>query len=230
MKRLPQIVRRGPLDRWHTKTGAEFITVDDTLAPARYARAANPARCAFADLSALPRGGFKGWRVWSVLGQLGIACPSINNRATEQPDGALCLRLGDSEALLLSGLRAANMQPRALTGHEASEGFYPVPRRDTHAWLLLLGAAMPSLLAKICAVDLRPHKFAPLSIAQTRIAAVSAVIARRDAGAIPAFHLLVDTTSAEYVWSALHVAGQEYDGGPVGLDTVRQFSTAVVSA
>lgn len=210
-------LRRGPLDRVHADAGDTFIPADGAAAPWQFPHAADRTRCALADLTALARAGYKGWRVWSVLAEQGLSCPQVNNTATVQPDGAVCLRLGDSEAFLLAKIARASESAPAWACLEPAHGFYPVPRRDTHVWLLLTGAAAPSVLSKLCAVDLRPHKFAELQVAQTSIAGVGATVLRRDREQIPSFHLLADTSSASYLWRELLHASAEHAGGPVGL-------------
>jgi sarcosine oxidase subunit gamma len=103
-----------------------------------------------------------------------------------------------------------------------TEGFYPVARRETHAWFLLTGTAAASALSKLCAIDLRVHKFPELQVAQTSVAAVGTVILRKSWGETPAFHLLVDTTSTTYLWRELLEAIGEYGGAAVGLHAIQQ--------
>ena len=77
------------------------------------------------------------------------------------------------------------------------------------------------LFLKICAVDLRPHKFADLSIAQTSVARLSAIVIRDDRGGTLGYHLLADSASAAYLWDCLIDAMAEFDGGPLGLTALR---------
>jgi sarcosine oxidase, subunit gamma len=211
-----ETARRGPLDHWHIEAGAEFRVVHGARAPLCYPWTADLRRCAMVDVTSLPRVGFKGWSTWNVLGKNGVLCPSANNTATEQPDGTLCLRLGDNEALLMSDHET--LVP--WTWAQGSEGCFPVSRRDTHAWFRLLGSEMPSLLSKLCAIDFRVHKFDPLQVAQTSAAGVSTVITRQDHGVITAFHLLVDTSSAAHLWCAMVNAAREYGGRPCGTESL----------
>lgn len=211
--------RRSPLYRWHLAAGAEFCAQQDGASPLRYpGEAADPAVLAFADLSMLRRLGLKGWNAWSTLRSILIEPPQANNRAVRMPGGGLALRLGDNEALLLDAVDGTAPLLSAALGLAPASGCYPVPRRDTHAWLLLLGAATPELLAKLCAVDLRLPRFADLAIAQTMVARLGAVVARCDLAGVPAFHLLVDSASAAWLWDALLVAGEEFDGRALGLE------------
>lgn len=217
-------LRRSPLYRWHMNAGAEFADRDGLAYPERYrATPADIAICALVDLSLLPRLGLKGWTAWSTLGSIGIDRPRENNTASRMRGGGLALRLGDNEALLLDEITGeAPLLKRAAAVPQAN-GFYPVPRQDTHAWLVLTGSAVPSLLSKVCAVDLRIERFGDLSIAQTTVARVGAITLRCDFAGVPAFHLLVDTASAMYLWQVLLQAGEEYSGRPAGLEALREF-------
>jgi sarcosine oxidase subunit gamma len=153
--------------------------------------------------------------------------------AYRQEGGALAARLAPTEIFLIDGLDAAGAlvdtlnaawawgteKPRKLIG-------YPMPRQDSHAWFMITGDAAPEMFAKICGVDLRPHKFQPGQIAQTSLAKMSGIVIRDDRGAIPAFHLLADVASAEYLWGAVLDAMSEFGGAPVGLQALRRLGEA----
>jgi sarcosine oxidase subunit gamma len=53
---------------------------------------------------------------------------------------------------------------------------------------------------------------------------MSGIVIRADLGQVPAFHLLADIASAEYLWGAVLDAMAEFDGGPVGLDALRKLA------
>ena len=182
-------------------------------------------RLALVDLSLYPRTGFKGAGAPEWLARQGVQLLEPNC-ARRQADGTLALRLAPREALLLtdrsgehdfSSLEAAWHADRS-SGDAGPIGF-PVPRSDSHLWFLLTGAYVPEMLAKLCGVDLRPHKFAPLAVAQTQ-AARSSVIIVRDDTALPAWHLLADSASAVYLWDCLLDAMAEWQGRPVGIDAL----------
>jgi len=219
--------RRSALYRWHIAAGAEFSEQDGAAAPERYAGAApDLASCALADLSVLPRLGMKGWTAWTTLASVGIDRPVENNQATRMRGGGLALRLGDNEALLLGAVAGdAPLLKEAMMLPVAS-GFYPVPRQDTHAWFALIGAAVPALLSKVCAIDFRIGRFADLAIAQTMVARVGAVVLRCDVDQTTAFHVLADSASALYLWQVLLQAGEEYHGRAAGLEALRQLTSA----
>ena len=102
-----------------------------------------------------------------------------------------------------------------------ADGCFRVARDETSCWLLLTGAHAASMLAKVCAVDLRPQAFAPDSIAQTNVARLNVIVIRGDIGDVPAFDLITDVASAVYLWGALLDAMAEYDGAPVGIGALR---------
>ena len=220
------LAREGPLDGRHIQSGADFSIVDGAPIVVRFPFAVDTTVCGLADLSALPRIGFKGWHVWAVLVENGVQCPSLNNTACEVSTGGLCLRLGDNEAFILSNPRGHIGDRFAPMYLNPTQGCYPAPRRETHAWLLITGSAAPEVLSKVCAVDCRLHRFPQFAIAQTIAAAVSIVLVRHDLGLVPAFHLLVDTTSAGYLWAALLDAGQQFGVAPVGLDTLHRVGSS----
>ena len=220
-------VRRSPLYRWHVAAGAVFVEQDGAAIAESYSGVtADPMVCVVADLSLRPRHGVKGWEAWSTLASLGIERPEATNRATPMDGGGTALRLGDNEALLLGAVVGDAPLLRRASGLSSTPGFYPVPRQDTHAWLLLLGRMVPAMLAKVCAIDFRPERFAELMIAQTMVARVGAVVLRWDLGRIPAFHLLADMASAHYLWRALLQAANEYGGQPLGIAALRGHANA----
>jgi sarcosine oxidase subunit gamma len=188
-------------------------------------------RLGVADLSPLPRTGFKGAGTVEWLTGEGLSVGADSNKGYVQAGGELALRLAPTEILLVDSLAGTGAlmarlngawswgqeRPRRLIG-------YPMPRSESHFWLAITGAQAPAMFAKICGVDLRLHKFSPGTIAQTSAAKMSVIIVRHDLGAVPGFYLLADSASAEYMWTCVLDAMEEFDGGPVGLTTLRQLA------
>ncbi len=168
------------------------------------------------DLSPLPRAGFKGAETARWLAAQGLQFPGAHNWATAQPDGALLARLSPGEFLLLGridGEPCAVERLQAAWSWEAGAGMcFPVPRQDSHAWLHLGGPEAPGTMAKLCGVDLRPHRFPAGSIAQTSVARLNAIVIAHAGG----FHLLADSASAEYFWECLADAMIEFGGSVAG--------------
>jgi sarcosine oxidase subunit gamma len=181
---------------------------------------------ALADLSALPRLGFKGRGTIPAMQKRGVVLEATANRAFRQPDGGLCLVLAASEVVLLGGLDGEGSRLDGFAGDwrlEDAERTYPMVRRDGNAWFAVIGAMAPDMFAKICGIDLRLDKFADLSIAQTSVARLNCILTRADLGVTPVFHLLADSASAAYFWSCLVDAADEFGAGAAGWSAVRDL-------
>ena len=221
--------RRSPLYRALEAHGARFEALGGFAIAENYGReaAAETAQAGslgLADLTPLPRIGFKGWNIAPWLAGHGVEMGEASNRAYAQADGTRIARLAPGEALVLADRRGAG--PLIATLDQAwsmaeADGCFRVARDETSCWLLLSGAHAPSMLAKVCAVDMRPHVVAPDAIAQTNVARLNVIVIRGDLGQVPAFDLITDIASAVYLWGALLDAMAEYDGAPVGLAAIR---------
>lgn len=177
-------------------------------------------RLGLADLSPLPRVGFRGPGAREWLAARGVDLPDEPNRACVQPDGAIAVTRSWTEVLVLGAIQSADtlcagLESDAADAHRARA--YPLPRFDGLFWFALAGASAADCLAKVCGVDLRELAFPPGSVAQTSLARLNAVIVHVDVGETPVFHLLGDSASAEYAWNSLLDAMQEFGGKPVGL-------------
>lgn len=167
------------------------------------------------DLSALPRLGFKGRETIAAMQARGVQLEAQPNRAFRQPDGSLCLVLGAGDVFLLGAMSGENEALAALeAGWSMDSGTrcYPLPRRHSHAWFAVSGAAASDVFAKLCAVDLRLDHFPDLAIAQTSVARLSAVVLRADSDGRPTFHLLFDSTTRAYMQTCLLDAAAEFSG------------------
>lgn len=215
--------------------GASFVALGDAAIAADFgdpaAEAAMASQLGLADLSVVARCGFKGAGAADWLARQGRRLPEESNRALRQEDASLVVRLSPGEALILAPLERgeaglAALDEAWLAGREAGQGAqgYPLPRRDSHAWFRLTGEKWPGTLAKLCAVDLRPAKFPDGAVAQTVAARVGVVLVRDDIGDLLAFHLLVDSASAAYLWDCLLDAMAEFGGRPVGLSALKSLA------
>lgn len=221
--------RRSFLSRELIELGARFEAVNGMAAPVDFgdpdAEMAAARKLALADCSALARTGYKGPRALHWLRGQGVAVGDEDNRAYGQPDGALAARLAPSEAVILGSLSGAPGLCARLDGTWSiglRSGAYRVPRADTNCWLRIVGVEAPAMFAKLCAIDLRTHRFPNGFIAQTSVAKLSAIVIRADLGGVPSFHLLADSASAAFLWSSLIDAMAEFQGRPVGLDALRK--------
>ena len=229
--------RRSFVYRLLQAAGARFATVNGGAVAMEYGRPAGQeiaqaSELALADVSVLPRTGFKGAGTVDWLTAQGLQVGADSNKAYRQPCGTLAARLAPSEVLLLDGLEGAGAtiaridrawawgseRPRRPIG-------YLVPRSESHAWFVVCGRSAPMMFAKICGVDLRLHRFAEGDIAQTSVAKMNAIVIRVDHGATPGFHVLADSASAEYLWGCIADAMEEFGGATVGLAALRQLAS-----
>lgn len=222
---------RSPIYRQLVELGADFAEVAGAACAMGFggdpeAEVALARDLAICDLSALPRVGFKGREAQSWPAAQGLAISPDNNRAVVQDDGALVARLADSEVLILSDLAGTSGLCERLAkawSPDPDPGAYPVPRADTNCWFMISGVHADALYAKICGVDLRPHKFPNLAIAQTSIARLNGIVIRADVSDCLAYHLLTDSAAAGYMWMCLLDAMEEWGGAPIGLSAMREL-------
>ncbi|MGE0117767.1 MAG: hypothetical protein AB7S71_00875 [Dongiaceae bacterium] len=234
---LPIVLpRRSFVYRVLQQGGARFAAVNDAATAVDFGRppeaeAAQARSLGIADLSVLPRTGFKGVGTVEWLTSQGLSIGADSNRAYPQAGGELAARLAPTEIFLIDSLAGrgeliqrlnaawswGSETPRRLIG-------YPMPRAESHAWFLVTGERAPGMFAKICGVDLRPHRFAVGTIAQTSLAKMSAIVIRADLSEVAAYHVLADSASAEYLWGCLLDAMAEFAGAPVGWAAVRQLA------
>jgi len=226
-----QFLRRSPLQRRLEKAGAEFRPINGGAASVRFPQSNEREaikKLGLADLSVLPRTGFKGKGTVEWLESHGLKIGADSNRAYLQAGGEWALRLAPTEVLLTDALSGKGKLIEKLNGawtwgdksSRTPQG-YPTPRQDSHCWLAITGDRAPEMFAKICGVDLRAEKFAVGSIAQTAMAKMSAIVARCDLGRVLAFHVLADIASAEYLFACIEDAMAEFGGELVGLEILQ---------
>lgn len=212
--------------------GAEFEVCGDASVamcyPGNIGEADNAAALGIADLSPLPRVGLKGRDTPHWLERQGVRIPDGPNQARLQPDQSLVLRLSDDEHVFLGDLEMGSDLVARLGRDwqlEPDRLCYLMPRDDTHSWFALTGSQAPEMLAKVCAVDMRLHRFDNHRIAQTSVARTNGVVVRCDLATTPCFYILADSPSADFLWSCLLDAMQEFKGAPVGLKVLREICT-----
>ena len=217
-----QTSRRSSLYRRHSQLGAEFHRFGEAIAVHHYAsdEATQAQSLGLADLSTLPRVGFKGAGTPAWAEQCGVHLPHQPNWASEQPDGTLVARLSSSELLMIGDYSGHSPLIDRLAAADRPERVYPLPRADSHSWLALCGSHAADTLAKVCAVDLRPQHFENGQIAQTSLAKINAIILRSDIGNLTNYAIFSDSSSVEYLWDSLLDAMAEHQGSPVGLEAL----------
>ncbi len=206
--------RRGFVYRRLVERGASF---DASGHAVRIGEDAAHAGVVLCENSLAPRCGFKGRNSLDWLRERGVLVPDGNNRATRLGDVGLTCRLAPTEVLILADGDVVD-RLEAARARETPNSCYAMPRADSHAWFKIAGRDAARMLAKLCGVDLRPHRFDDLEIAQTIVARLSAIVVRGDIGETLAYHLLADSAGALYLWDCLVEAMAEFDGAVVGTE------------
>lgn len=196
--------------------GAEFVERGDCAVAGRIPGGGD-APLKLVDLSPLMRTGIKGPGSRTFAEAQDWPVPASNNAAVRTDHGALVLRLGDNELLVLADPDGDDAPVRSLEAAIPGAGAWHVPRRDSHCWFVLQGESAVECLTKLCGVDLRPAAFPAGSIAQTSVARLNAVVCRDPNAETPVFHLLADSASAIWFRDALLDAMNEFGGRPAGL-------------
>jgi sarcosine oxidase subunit gamma len=234
MTPLPtDLPRRSFIHRKLAAHGARFTEINGGLVSLDYGDGDERSAAAplgLADLSLLPRTGFKGSKVIPALEAKGLEL-AVPNQAVRQADGGLAAVLAMTEVLILAPLSGDDRQIRTLErgwSLDQADGCYLVPRQDSHFWFALTGEQASGTMAKICGVDLRLACFADFGIAQTSVARSNCIVIRADVGDLPTFHLLGDSASAGYMWDCLLDAMAEFGGRPVGLAVLQRAEASKV--
>ena len=237
-----QFLRRSPLYRQHQQLGASFMPIDEGAVVSVYDQSSEltsrqkvnreteqAQSMAIVDLTLMPRVGFKGKGTIAWMQSLGFSVPEQTNSATPSADGITVARLSDTELLLLGN---PHKQSKELAKLEQTwslnmpEFTYLLPRSDSHCCFALCGEHVPEMLSKVCAVDMRLHKFPQHSVAQTSVARVNSIVVRADQGTIANFYLFTDLSSSEFMWQGLLDAMAEFGGQPVGLKAFLKLAKA----
>ncbi|MBZ9765387.1 hypothetical protein LB535_14925 [Mesorhizobium sp. CA10] len=145
------------------------------------------------DLTDRPRFGLKGGGSAAWLAAQGITLPCVNRIGEHR--GMQVLRLGNEDILLLAedaGETLAEVKA-AWQAATAPKG-YSSWREESWAWMRLSGPELAEAMRALCALDLRPQKFGPDDVAQTRVGHIEAVTFRSPTG----FDILFDITASAY--------------------------------
>ena len=199
------MLKTTPLSIWHQQQGAE---VENGLV-----LKTQPAM-GLTDLTTLERVGFKGADSVKWLESCGWTLPAVPNTAVIER-GVAILRLSATEFFFAAVTEAANSELVALAeawSMDLEHRVYRLERAHSHACFAITGSETAEMLAKLCAVDLRDHRFAHLSIAQTSVARGNAIVARLHSQGDSVFLLCSDITASAFLWECLLDAMQEFAG------------------
>jgi sarcosine oxidase, subunit gamma len=153
------------------------------------------------DLTAQARFGIKGPGSASWLEAREFILPPVNRLATHR--GIKLLRLGREDFLAVAAsAHDALAELTAAWNAEAGQRGYWSWREEGWCWMRLSGSRTHEVMARLCALDLRPGHFADDEIAQTRVAHLEAVLVRAEGG----FDIFFDIASTAYFIQTVAVA------------------------
>ena len=159
------------------------------------------------DLTNRHRWGLRGQGAAEALRIQGWDLPEQPNRLVASINQSFVMALSQREFWVLD----PHYDAAELTmGNEFTTDAYPLFCQSSHAWLVLKGSQTSALMAKVCAVDLRPDAFSVGDVAQTQMALINCIIARHDLAGDDVFSIFVDQSYAEYALEALLDARQEF--------------------
>ena len=134
-----QTARRSPLYRRHQALNAQFEMVGDALLVSKYGDTSMEPRLAIslglADLSTLPRTGFKGPGAPQWAASQAVQLPEQPNTAVTQADGSMVAKLSHQELLIVSDVEANSSLVNRLDQQQLPAQTYALPRADRHSWL-----------------------------------------------------------------------------------------------
>jgi heterotetrameric sarcosine oxidase gamma subunit len=132
-------------------------------------------------------------------------------RAARDAAGTLVVGSGPGEWLLLAAPgRAAALAPDGLAGQAPAEPATWVDQTHGRALVRLSGPQSPSLLAKLCGIDLDDDITPDGAAFRTSVAALATDVIRDDLVAARSYLLHCERSSGQYFFDALLRAGAEF--------------------
>lgn len=216
---------RSPLNLRHEAMGANWTERFGSPIVSDYGESVEQCQQAFRrlaviDLSPLPRLGIKGADLSRWNHANGYSIGDAPNIGYPQGDGRIACRLSASEVLVLANVNAVSVVEVKCIVEDYR--CYTIRRQDSHIWFAVTGQHGAAMFAKICGVDLSAQKFPDLSLAQTSVARVSALILRHNVAENPVYHLFADSSYACYLWDCLLDAAAEFNGQTLGLQAFHE--------
>jgi sarcosine oxidase subunit gamma len=219
---------RAALYRTHQQGGANFIPFGEGVIVSDYGDSNKEKeqvkKLSLADLTSVDRIGFKGADTPDWLEKQKVELPSQPNKAVQLADGSIVARLSSNEFFVLGDLKnQAQTCANLRKNWEFKEDYlcYLLHRNHSHTHFVLSGEYAEEVMPKICGVNLKAPDFDFLDVAQTSVARLSAVVVKNKlSDGTTAFHILFDSSMAEYMWMCLEDAIAEFEGQPVGIQAL----------
>jgi heterotetrameric sarcosine oxidase gamma subunit len=147
-----------------------------------------------------------------IGGQAAAALGVRFGRAARDAAGTLVAGSGPGEWLLLTAPgRARELEPQAIAAQAPGESVTWVDQTHGRALVRLSGKHGPSLLAKLCGIDLSDDVTPDGAAFRTSVAALATDVIRDDLpGSIRSYLLHCERSSGQYLFDAMLRAGAEF--------------------
>jgi sarcosine oxidase subunit alpha len=224
--------RSSPLHATHQVLGAQFVSQAGWQVPQTYTSPEDEVttireRVGLADVSSLGKLVVKGNAAPGLLAGVFDVTPAAPGHVSQTvlqekfgpPLGSSYIaRLAPDEFLIITSPGDEDNAARHIERKRAARNLFVTVVNQTSglAALAVAGPHSQEMLGKLCALPLSPRDFPNQRVAQSSLAMVHTIIVRNDLGNLAAFELYVERPYAEYVWTSLMDAGQEFGIIPFG--------------
>ena len=170
------------------------------------------AQLTLADVSALAKTLVRAPANGAMAGALGVPFA----RAARDASGALVTGSGPGEWTVFGAVGEGTAQRARLEAVAAGLGLgggeliTVLDLTHGRALVRLTGPAAPSLLAKVCAIDLAGHRTPNGTALRTSVAKLTTDLVRDDQEAVPSYLLHGERSYGQYLFEALLDAGAEF--------------------
>jgi len=136
------------------------------------------------------------------------------------PPGYVC-RVSRNHAFFVFDREKSPLVAKIRQVRSDGSCLHAIDRTNGFGGFLLCGPQAAWLLNKLTSLDLRETSFPNFSCAFGPMAAIRALLAKRDRGGLPAYEIFFSREYGEYFWDAVREAGEEFRLQACGLDAAR---------
>ena len=221
-------IKSSPVHHQLVALGATFEPVSGWQVAQHFGESAQEAESVrlgvgLADLSFLPKWEIRGVDTGTFL--KGIENESVPGPGSVKrtPSGCLC-RVSPNHALWVLEAESA-FNPIGNMEESVSGCVHVMDRTSGYALFLLCGPKATRVLSKLASVDLGENSLPDLACRSGPVAAIQAMLIRRDRSRLAGYEILLHREYAEYLWDAVIEAGRPFQIHPFGLAALRQLES-----
>ena len=218
---LPQ--RISPLHRRHLSLGAQMVSENGWLRPARYAAAQEEVSAVISgaglcDITPVGKLLLQGADIEASLPGVEIPAPG---GVTRHEDRHLFCRLAVDQLLILTPPDTTDDVRATMATTQRDTCAHLVDMTSGLTGLCLAGPRSQDVLSKLTDLDLTLPATADMTCTQTSLSGVQAILVRADFGDVPCYRIFVSRDLGEFAWDVLTEAGSSEGLTPFGVDALR---------